>query len=66
MKVDGSMPVVSWKQVAVQKQERLATGATGVPVKEMVVAVQTSVYEAKNGSVEIKSVDNVRRVNITV
>ena len=66
MNVDGSMPVVSWKQVAVQKQERLATGASGVPVKEMVVAVQTQLYEAKNGSVEVKSVDVSRRLDIRV
>lgn len=66
MNVDGSLPVVSWKQVAVQKQERLATGASGVPVKEMVVAFQTQLYEAKNGVVEVKALNEVRRVNITV
>ena len=66
MNVDGSLPVVSWKQVAVQKQERLATGASGVPGKEMVVAVQTTLYEAKNGSVEVKSVDVSRRLDIRV
>ena len=27
---------ISWKQIAVQKQERLRTGAEGEPIKEMV------------------------------
>ena len=66
MEISSTTPTVSWKQVAVQKQENLRTGASGVPIRETVVAVQTQLYEAKNGSVEVKSLNEVRRVNILV
>ena len=63
---DMSVNPVTWKQIAVQKVENLRTGASGEQERVAVEATKTTLYEAKNGSVEVKSVDNVRSVNITV
>jgi len=57
---------VSWKQVAVQKQERLRTGADGEPVKEMVETIMPILYTQKGNKIEAQPLAPTQRINITV
>ena len=57
---------VSWRQVAVQKQERLRTGAEGTPVREMVETVIPTIYTKEGSKIEAQSLAPIRRVNISV
>ena len=56
----------SWKQIAVQKQERLRTGAQGETIKEMVVVVTPVLYTKEGNKVEAQPLAPTRRVNISV
>ena len=56
----------SWKQIAVQKQERLRTGAEGETMKEMVVVVTPGLYTKEGNKVEAQPLAPTRRVNISV
>ena len=56
----------SWKQIAVQKQERLRTGAEGETIKEMVVVVTPVLYTKEGNKVEAQPLAPTRRVNISV
>ena len=44
---------VSWKTVAVQRQEVLRTGGEGELVKEAKEVIQPTLYTAKDGRVEV-------------
>ena len=57
---------VSWKQVAVQKQERLRTGAEGETVREMVETVMPVLYTKEGSKVEAQPLASTQRVNVTV
>ena len=57
---------ISWKQVAVQKQERLRTGAEGETVREMVETVMPVLYTKEGGKVEAQPLASTQRVNVTV
>mgnify|MGYP003123343698 FL=1 len=57
---------VSWKQVAVQKQERLRTGAEGESVREMVETVMPTIYTKEGNKVEAQPLASTQRVNISV
>ncbi len=57
---------VSWKQVAVQKQERLRTGAEGETVREMVETVMPTIYTKEGNKVEAQPLAPTQRVNISV
>ncbi|MBP80281.1 MAG: hypothetical protein CL926_13555 [Deltaproteobacteria bacterium] len=57
---------VSWKQVAVQKQERLRTGADGEPVKETVETIMPILYTQKGNKIEAQPLAPTQRINITV
>ena len=57
---------VSWRQVAVQKQERLRTGAEGTPVREMVETVIPTIYTKEGSKIEAQSLAPIRRVTISV
>ena len=57
---------VSWKQVAVQKQERLRTGAEGETVREMVETVMPVLYTKEGNKVEAQPLASTQRVNVTV
>ena len=57
---------VSWKQVAIQKQERLRTGAEGETVREMVETVMPVLYTKEGSKVEAQPLASTQRVNVTV
>ena len=63
---DLTVSPVTWTQIAVQKVENLRTGASG-EVERVVVQVQeTTLYEAKNGSVNIVTTQTGQKVNVLV
>ena len=57
---------ISWKQVAVPKQERLRTGAEGETVREMVETVMPVLYTKEGSKVEAQPLASTQRVNVTV
>tara|TARA_R110002020_G_scaffold145136_1_gene318379 strand:+ start:1079 stop:1285 length:207 start_codon:yes stop_codon:yes gene_type:complete len=57
---------VSWKQVAIQKQERLRTGAEGETVREMVETVMPVLYTKEGSKVEAQPLASTQRVNLSV
>ena len=57
---------VSWKQVAIQKQERLRTGAEGETVREMVETVMPVLYSKEGSKVEAQPLASTQRVNVSV
>ena len=57
---------ISWKQVAVQKQERLRTGAEGETVREMVETLMPVLYTKEGSKVEAQPLASSQRVNISV
>ena len=63
---DLTVSPVTWTQIAFQKVENLRTGASG-EVERVVVQVQeTTLYEAKNGSVDIITTQVGQKVNVLV
>jgi len=63
---DLTVSPVTWTQIAFQKVENLRTGASG-EVERVVVQVQeTTLYEAKNGSVDIVTAQVGQKVNVLV
>ena len=57
---------ISWKQVAVQKQERLRTGAEGETVREAVETIIPTMYTKEGNRVEAQQLASIQRVNISV
>ena len=57
---------ISWKQVAVQKQERLRTGAEGETVREGVETIIPTIYTKEGNRVEAQQLAPSQRVNISV
>ena len=57
---------ISRKQVAVQKQERLRTGAEGEPIKETVETVIPVLYTQKGNKIEATTLAPTQRVDISV
>ena len=57
---------ISWKQVAVQKQERLRTGAEGDTVREAVETIIPTIYTKEGNRVEAQQLASTQRVNISV
>ena len=57
---------ISWKQVAVQKQERLRTGAEGDTVPEAVETIIPTIYTKEGNRVEAQQLAPSQRVNISV
>jgi hypothetical protein len=57
---------ISWKQVAVQKQERLRTGAEGETVREAVETIIPTIYTKEGNRVEAQQLAPSQRVNISV
>ena len=57
---------VSWKQVAVQKQERLRTGAEGETVREAVETIIPTMYTKEGNRVEAQQLASTQRVNRSV
>ena len=57
---------ISWKQVAVQKQERLRTGAEGETVREAVETIIPTIYTKEGNRVEAQQLAPSQRLNISV
>ena len=57
---------ISWKQVAVQNQERLRTGAEGETVREAVETIIPTIYTKEGNRVEAQQLAPSQRVNISV
>jgi hypothetical protein len=57
---------VSWKQVAVQKQERLRTGAEGETVREAVETIIPTIYTKDGSKIEAQPLAPIQRVNVSV
>ncbi|BAQ89832.1 hypothetical protein [uncultured Mediterranean phage uvMED] len=68
--MDVSMPSasapVSWKTVAVQRQEVLRTGGEGEFVKEARETIQPTLYTAKDGRVEVQQLASSSTLNLLV
>ena len=62
-----SIPPVTqttWKQVAVQKYERMQSAAEGEPVKELIKTVSPTLYISKNGKVEIQITGSTQTISL--
>lgn len=57
---------VTWTQIAVQKVENLRTGASGEVERVVAQVTETTLYEAKNGSVDIVTTQTGQKVNVLV
>ena len=57
---------VSWKTVAVQRQEVLRTGGEGELVKEAKETIQPTLYTAKDGRVEVQQLAPSSTLNLLV
>ena len=60
------MSQVSWKQVAVQKQEVLRTGGDGELVREAIQTIMPTVYTMKDGRITVEKLAPTQRINISV
>ena len=57
---------ISWKQVAIQKQTRLITGAEGETVREAVETIMPVLYTQAGNKVEAQPLASSKRVNVSV
>ena len=57
---------VSWKTVAVQRQEVLRTGGEGELIREARETIQPTLYTAKDGRVEVQQLAPSSTLNLLV
>ncbi len=57
---------VTWTQIAFQKVENLRTGASGEVERVVAQVTETTLYAAKNGSVDIVTTQTGQKVNVLV
>jgi hypothetical protein len=57
---------VSWQQVAVQKQERLRTGAEGETFREAVETIIPTIYTKDGNKIEAQPLAPIQRVSVSV
>ncbi len=57
---------VSWKTVAVQRQEVLRTGGEGERIREARGTIQPTLYTAKDGRVEVQQLASSSTLNLLV
>ena len=57
---------VSWKSVAVSRQEVLRTGGEGEVVREAIETIQPTIYTAKDGRIEVQETAPVSTLNLLV
>ena len=62
----GGASQVSWKQVAVQKQEILRTGGDGEQIREAVETIMPTLYKMKDGRVTVEQLAPSRSVDLMV
>ena len=63
---DLTVSPVTWRQIAFQKVENLRTGASGEVERVVAQVAETTLYEAKNGSVSIVTTQTGQKVNVFV
>ena len=57
---------VTWKTVAVQRQETLRTGGEGELVREARETIQPTLYTAQDGRVEVQQLASSSTLNLLV
>jgi len=57
---------VTWKSVAVQRQEVLRTGGEGELVREAVETIQPTFYTAKDGRIAVQQLTSSSTLNLLV
>lgn len=57
---------VTWKTVAVQRQEVLRTGGEGELVREAVETIQPTLYMARDGRVEVQQLASSSTLSLLV
>ena len=57
---------ISWKTVAVQRQEVLRTGGEGELIREARETIQPPLYTAKDGRVEVQQLASSSTLNLLV
>ncbi|MCH1580794.1 MAG: hypothetical protein L7S55_08825 [Luminiphilus sp.] len=57
---------VTWKTVAVQRQEVLRTGGEGELVREAKEVIQPTLYTAKDGRVEVQQLASSSTLSLLV
>ena len=62
----GALAPVSWKTVAVQRQEVLRTGGEGELIREAKEIIQPMLYTAKDGRVEVQQLASSSTLNLLV
>ena len=62
----GGVSQVSWKQVAVQKQEVLRTGGDGELIREAIETIMPTVYTMKDGKITVEQLASSRSVDLMV
>ncbi len=62
----GGVSQVSWKQVAVQKQEVLRTGGDGELVREAVETIMPTVYTMKDGRITVEQLAASKSIDLVV
>ena len=62
----GGVSQVSWKQVAVQKQEILRTGGDGELVKEAIQTIMPTVYTMKDGRITVEQLAPSKSIDLVV
>lgn len=62
----GGVSQVSWKQVAVQKQEILRTGGDGELVREAIETIMPTVYTMKDGRITVEQLASSKSIDLVV
>lgn len=62
----GGVSQVSWKQVAVQKQEVLRTGGDGEQIREAVETIMPTLYKMKDGRISVEQLASSKSIDLLV
>ena len=62
----GAASQVSWKQVAVQKQEILRTGGDGELVREAIETIMPTVYTMKDDRITVEQLAPSKSIDLVV
>ena len=62
----GGASQVSWKQVAVQKQEILRTGGDGEQIREAVETIMPTLYKMKDGMISVEQLASSKSIDLLV
>ncbi len=62
----GGASQVSWKQVAVQKQEVLRTGGDSKQIREAVETIMPTLYKMKDGRISVEQLASSKSIDLLV